>query len=81
MTKSRHALRRFGGLGLAAGVLLIVVAPLAGTEFAALLRGYGVMLALSATYLLSGLWLVGVGRARRVGRERHASANGAMHRI
>ncbi len=75
MTNSSRGVRWFGGLGLASGALLSVAAPLAGTELADLLGGYGTMLALSAGYLLGGLWLLGLGHSRRVARERSAIAN------
>lgn len=65
MTKSSRRLRWYGGLGLVAGVLLIVAAPLAGAGISDLVRGYGTMLALSAAYLLAGEWLLALGRSRR----------------
>jgi len=58
-------MRRYGSLGLGAGVLLIVAAPLAGPGISDLVRGYGVLLALSAAYLLAGEWLLTLARSRR----------------
>lgn len=68
MTESQRRLRRFGGMGLAAGLLFILGSPLSGDELVGLLRGYGTMLAFSAAYLLGGLWLLTTARGRRTAR-------------
>ncbi|HEX5396139.1 MAG TPA: hypothetical protein VFX74_03515 [Candidatus Limnocylindria bacterium] len=65
MDKTQRRLRWFGGVGLAAGLLLALAAPLGGAELAGMLRGYGVMLAGAALYLLAGQWLIGFSRERR----------------
>lgn len=67
MIKSQRRLRWFGGLGLAAGVVLVLGAPIGGGELAGMLSGYGTMLAGAAVYLLAGQWLVRVSRGRRGG--------------
>lgn len=66
MIKSQRWLRWFGGLGLAAGLVLVLGAPIGGDELAGMLRGYGTMLAGAALYLLAGQWLLHVGRGRRM---------------
>lgn len=54
MTNSRRRLRRFGLLGLGAGLGLVLGAPLAN-DLAELVRAYGAMLSASAAYMLVGL--------------------------
>jgi drug/metabolite transporter (DMT)-like permease len=63
--ESQRRLRWFGVIALAFGVCLSVGAAPLGGELSGLMRGYGLMLAASAGYMLTGLWLLGVGRARR----------------
>ena len=72
MTTSRRGLRIFGLLGLGIGLGLIVAAPLAN-DLAGLMRGYGAMLAGSATYMLAGLSIV----AWRSAHQRGAVVRGA----
>lgn len=67
MLKSQRRLRWFGGLGLAAGLVLVLGAPIGGVELAGMLRGYGMMVAGAAVYLLAGQWLLRVTHGRRVG--------------
>jgi hypothetical protein len=58
MTTSEHRLQRLGIVGLCAGLLLAATATVFAGELSGMLRGYGLMLAGSAVYLLGGLRLV-----------------------
>ena len=54
MTQRRRRLQLVGALALGTGLVLAIAAPLAG-DLAGLLRGYSLMLAGSAAYLVVGL--------------------------
>jgi hypothetical protein len=62
MTQRRRRLQFVGLLALGAGLVLAVAAPLAG-DLAGLLRGYSLMLAGSAAYLVIGLQFLARRRA------------------
>jgi hypothetical protein len=62
MTQRRRRLQSVGLLALGAGLVLAIAAPLAG-DLAGLLRGYSLMLAGSAAYLVIGLQLLARRRA------------------
>lgn len=61
-------LQRFGWLGVVVGVAALAAGPLAG-ELGSMLAGYGMLVLLSAAYLLAGLAIRDRIR-RRTGRER-----------
>lgn len=58
MTTSSRRLLRLGAFGLIGGLLLVAMATIYAGELSGMLRGYGLMLAGSAVYLLGGLRLV-----------------------
>ena len=62
MAQRRRRLQSVGLLALGAGLVLAIAAPLAG-DLAGLLRGYSLMLAGSAAYLVIGLQLLARRRA------------------
>jgi hypothetical protein len=62
MTQRRRRLQSVGLLALGAGLVLAIAAPLAG-DLAGLLRGYSLMLAGSAAYLVIGLQFLARRRA------------------
>lgn len=74
MSGRRHWLQRFGFIGLAAGLLLALLAPLSGAELAPMLRGYGLMLFGSAVYLVAGLEIAKRSGRVTVERERGVAA-------
>ncbi len=76
MTARRRNLQRIGLLALGVGLGLAVVAPAAGPDIGALLRGYSVLLVGTAAYLVAGLRLL-TWRARQAASR---SASGALVR-
>jgi hypothetical protein len=62
MTQRRRRLQSVGLLALGAGLVVAIAAPLAG-DLAGLLRGYSLMLAGSAAYLVIGLQFLARRRA------------------
>ncbi|HET8587532.1 MAG TPA: hypothetical protein VFM74_06605 [Candidatus Limnocylindria bacterium] len=58
MTTSQRRLQRIGVIGLAGGAILVATGGVFAGELSGLLRGYGLMLAGSAVYLVGGLRLV-----------------------
>jgi hypothetical protein len=58
MTTSSQRLQRFGVFGLFSGLLLVATATVFPGELSGMLRGYGLMLAASALYLLGGLRVI-----------------------
>jgi hypothetical protein len=74
MSERRHWLQRFGFIGLAAGLLLALLAPLAGAELAPMLRGYGLILLGTAIYLVAGLAIANRFGRVSVERERGVAA-------
>jgi hypothetical protein len=62
MKQRRRRLQLVGALALGTGLVLAIAAPLAG-DLAGLLRGYSLMLASSAAYLVVGLQFLARRRA------------------
>jgi uncharacterized membrane protein len=74
MSERRQRLQRFGFIGLAAGLLIALLAPLGGAELAPMLRGYGLILLGTALYLVAGLAIASRFGRVTVERERALAA-------
>lgn len=61
---SHERIRRFGIIGLAGGLVAIVIGPMAG-GLGGLLVGYGVLVVATAGYLLIGLTVLDAAQRRR----------------